>query len=137
MKFVENCDSYQDTINEIWLVLAKKDGNFSRKTRISSWQVNISKWDFIHSFPMVFVTLACIMLDNIENYKIIRKNVSPILNIILPPFISTLAGLALKSQPVKSIFFLIELRYLYEILYNVFLYIRLLSPKISHKNIEK
>ena len=52
-----------------------------------------------------------------KTIKVIRKTVSPILNIALPLFISKLAGLALKSQPVKSKFLQSELRSHYEILY--------------------
>ena len=51
--------------------------------------------------------------------KVIRKTESPILNNTLPLFISKLAGLALKSQPVKSKILRMELRYRFEILYDV------------------
>ena len=47
----------------------------------------------------------------LKTKKVIRETVSPILNYKLPLFIGKLAGLALKSQPVKSKILQIELRY--------------------------
>ena len=72
----------------------------------------------------------------LKTLKVIRKTVRPILNVALPPLISKLTGFPLKSHQVKTIFLWIELRFLLEILYDVFWYIGLFSPKISRGNIK-
>ena len=74
--------------------------------------------------------------SDLNTKKVIRKTVSPILNIALPLFISKLAGLALKSQPVKSKCLHIEFRYLYE-MYNNFEYKELFHLKFLRGNIKK